>query len=154
MQSSNSNNNFDDDEYIRPPDEVKRERLVDLDNEAWGAQYREEFELAEAIRISNELAEKDDNERMEQYMNEINERREKFKNIHFIFKRVSKYDKDVYDIYEIVNDVIESYIVGVIQSYELDKETYDRIFNVIEKMRFSESERQVLKSILIQIPDK
>jgi hypothetical protein len=143
-QNNNSNNmdNMDnmefyknEDDEIRPPDEVKRERLID--NNGWTQlpmKSHEELEIEEAIRLSNAAMDTYEEEQIQKLINEVHSKKNKFKNINFIFKRVSKFDKEVAEIYEIVEHAIDKYIVGDIQTYGWDKETYERIFKTIKKI--------------------
>jgi len=157
-QNNNNSNNMDnmefyknEDDEIRPPDEVKRERLIDNDN--WiplslpMMKTTEELEIEEAIRLSNAAMDTYEEEQIQKLINELHFKKNKFKNINFIFKRVSKFDKEVAEIYEIVEHAIDKYIVGDIQTYGWDKETYERIFKTIKNLRFNEQEVNTLKEL-------
>jgi hypothetical protein len=143
--NSNDNDNYNynyNDEFVRPPDQIKRERLIPT------FLSQEELDIQNAIKMSNELAEKYDNEQMDKLMNKIRERDVQFRNIKFTFTRISKVDKEVFEIYEIIEDIINSYISNDIDFYVWDNETHGRIFKVIKNMRFNKEELKILTDVM------
>lgn len=140
MSSQNDN--------IRAPDKVKRERLIeDCDWSHMPMKTPEELEIEEAIRVSNEAMDIYENEQIEKIINEIQEKKNKFKNIRFVFKRLSHFDSDIAEIYEMIEHIIDKYIVGDIEKYDWDKITYERIFKTIKNMRFNQEEMNSLKTL-------
>jgi hypothetical protein len=135
-------------EDIRPPDETKRETLIPAGNQTYiHVKSQEELDIEEAIRKSNEIAEMHDKIQMDSFMGEIQKRREQFRNIKFIFNRVGKVDKEVAEVYEIIQYIIDSYILGDIETYKWDKETYNTIFKVIKNLRLNEVEMTLLTNL-------
>lgn len=153
---NNENPYYENEPYIRPPDKITKIQMIGDEtcdettkyNQSKEEHDLEEHELEEALRASCELAEKYDNEQMEMYMNKINERNEEFRNINFIFKRISTFDKEVAYIYNIVYYAINNYVTENLQSFVLDKDVYEDTFRVIKRMRFNEKEHCLLKSIM------
>jgi hemoglobin-like flavoprotein len=132
---SNEDDNIVNEEYIRPPDKVKRERLMDP--------YPWEEETEEDI-LQNML---DYEKEIQKFFNEEkNKRKESFKELLFKLKQLSKYDKEVEEIYYIIEPIIESYCEQVIQYYAVDKITYDRIFNVLSSIR---TDKELLKKVIL-----
>jgi len=88
-----------------------------------------------------------DKTQMDSFMGEIQKRREQFRNIKFIFNRLGKVDKEVAEVYEIIQYIIDIYILGDIEMYKWDKETYNTIFKVIKNLRLNEVEMTLLKTL-------
>lgn len=135
-------NNHTSDEFIRPPDKIKRETLIPT------FFSQEDLDIENAIKISNELAEKYDNEQMDKLIGKIQERDIQFRNIKFTFARIGKLDKEVFEIYEIIEHIINSYISTDIDFYLWDKETHNKIFKVIKNMRFNKEELKTLNDVM------
>jgi hypothetical protein len=129
--------------FIRSPDESKREILIN------DSKSNEELELESTILQSLQEEEEYYNVQLNTLMNQIKCRREMFKNIEFTIKRVGAFDKNILEIYGLIEYVIDSYCSGNIENYKYDKITYDKIFNTLLKIRLSESEINLLKSIIL-----
>ena len=139
---------FDDD--IRPPDEVIRGQLIE-DNKS-----NSDKEIEEAINLSLQELNKEkinqieyEIEIMNNYTNEVNRRKEIFKDFLFHLNKISKFDKEISAIYDIIEPIIESYCNQMIDKCELDKITYDKIFNTIKNIRNSKLVIEVLRTIII-----
>jgi hypothetical protein len=131
-------NNTDNEEFIRPPDKVKRERL--MDPYPWEEEEFEEDTLQNIVDYEKEI---------QKYFNEEkNNRKNIFNELLFKLKQLSNYDKEVEEIYNIIEPIIESYCEQAIQYYEVDKITYDRIFNILSSIRI---DKEVLKKIILCI---
>ena len=150
--SFNDINNDTYDEEIRQPDKVVTERLIDHDN-------RSDFdrEMEEAIYLSMQEARENDikNEQFEKetinnYISQTIERREKFEDLLMAMNKLFKFDKDIKEIGDIIMPIIESYCLDYIQFYELDEETYDRIFKVLGSIRINKNIINNLKTIIIK----
>jgi hypothetical protein len=114
-------------EYIRPPDKVKKERL--LQPEPWDGEEFEEDTLQNMLDYEKEI---------QKFFIEEKDRRKKiFNSLLFKMKQLSNYDKEVEEIYNIIEPIIESYCEQVIQYYEVDKITYERIFNILSTIRIN-----------------
>jgi hypothetical protein len=142
---------INDIENIRAPDEVKREQLLednrsDFDKQMDEALYLSLQELKEQEEI-NKLYEDDI---FDTYLSETKKRKELFRDLLFDLNKLTKFDKDIKEIYEIIEPIIDTYCGQFINFCELDEETYDRIFKVIGTVRTNKNNIEVLKSILIK----
>jgi hypothetical protein len=63
--------------------------------------------------------------------------------------KIGKFDKEVREIYEILDPIIELYCKQYIQTCELDIETYDKIFDILKKIRNNQQVLDILKTILL-----
>ena len=143
-------NDFEDEE-VRPPDEVKRERLIDDNRCEFQKQMDEALYLSlQEIKLQQEISSKYEELIIENYHNEINERREKFRGLLLNINKLIRFDKDIKEIYEIIEPIIESYCNQYIEYVELDEDTYDKIFKVIGTIRTNKKNIENLKSIIIK----
>jgi hypothetical protein len=140
------------DNNIRPADEVFKEQLME-DN-------RSDFEkeMDEALRISfeeanllNNLNKDFEEELIEKFEKEKIERKELFTKFLLDLNRIIRFDKDVKDVYEIIEPIIETYCNQFIEMCEFDGETYDKIFKVLSTVRTDRKCVDILKAILIRI---
>lgn len=131
------------DDEIRVPDEVYADRLIDTRNE-------EEIEMEKIINESILLAEKNNEEKNKEFLDQIEERKNKYLNIINKFKKLSKYDKEIKEIFELIDWIYEYYINMQLEYYTYDKETYDKIFNIklLKQMRFNDNEIELLKTLI------
>ena len=138
--SNNELNNIIDgnNENIRPPDQSKRETL--LDSSWYQPKSQEELDMEEALRQSNDIAEQMENEQYQMFMNKIEERKEEFKSILVKINRLKQIDKTVEELFETVITIIKHYVSCDIENYVFDKETYDEIFKNFRTMRFNKDE--------------
>jgi|694.fasta_scaffold95267_3 hypothetical protein len=139
------NNNED----IRLPDKVVNEKLSEkpINN------YEEQIEEATHWSIlefnqQKELNEKYEREIHENHIKEISIRKEKFKDLLNDLKKIIYFDDEIRNIYEIIEPVIESYIAQYIEFVQFDKETYDKIFTVLGKIRTNKQNIERLKNII------
>ena len=114
-------------EYIRSPDKVIKERLI------WKEEEFEEFEEFEEDILQNMV---DYEKEIQKYfVEEKMRRKDTFNELLFKMKKISNYDKEVEEIYNIIEPIIESYCEQVIQYYEVDNVSYERIFSIISSIR-------------------
>jgi hypothetical protein len=140
----------DFEEEIRLPDEVKRERLMpdtrtDFDIEMDEALYLSMQEL----RQQNIKNDKFEEEIMNSYHSETNERREKFSDLLKNMTKLSKFDKDIKELYDFLYPIIESYCDQYILNYEVDEKTYDKVFKFLGTIRVNKNILDTLKTIII-----
>ena len=110
-------------EYIRSPDKVIKERLI------WKEEEFEEFEediLQNMVDYEKEI--------QKYFVEEKMRRKDTFNELLFKMKKISNYDKEVEEIYNIIETIIESYCEQVIQYYEVDNVSYERIFSIISSI--------------------
>jgi hypothetical protein len=147
------------DDNIRAPDSVINEQLIQEDNRS---PYDNEIE--EAIYLSlqesrsssvlNEENDKYEEELIQQYKKETEERKNQFAKLLFEMNRLSRIDKEVKEVYEIVEPIIESYCNQMIEVCELDHKTYEKIFNIISKIRINTQNIELLKSIILKTEEQ
>lgn len=146
------NKQFSDqfEENVRPPDEVKIERLLE-DN-------RDQFQkdLDQALLLSIEEMKKQqetyiDYEKkiMEDFITETNNRKQIFCNFLINLNKLIRFDKEVKEIYEIIEPIVDAYCSQVFDTCSLDIETYDKIFNLLKKIRIDQNAANRLKNIII-----
>jgi hypothetical protein len=149
-------NNFNDtnfEDYIRRADPVKREILVNNEFDSFYSDYQIENEYEKAIEESLLEAEKFDLEQIN-LLSQINqqikfEREQQFSNIYMLLHKVAKIDKNTKDIFEMIEPIIKNYIDGVIQKCELDKETHTIVFKILNSLRLTKLDKELLEKILI-----
>ena len=143
-------NNFIEAENYRPPDEVIKETLIqnninDYDKELERAIY---LSMQENIQEQKKYQEYED-----KLVNEYNivllERREKFKDLLFDLNKISKFDKNIKETYEIIEPIIEAYCNQFIEIYEVDEETYTCIFKALSTIRTNKKNVEFLKTIIL-----
>lgn len=128
----NTDNSINIEEYIRPPDKVKKERLI------WEEEEFEEDILQNMVDYEKEI--------QKYFVEEKMRRKEIFNVLLFKMKKISNYDKEVEEIYNIIEPIIESYCEQVIQYYEVDNLTYECIFSIISSIRIN---GEPLKKIIL-----
>jgi hypothetical protein len=142
----NNNFNNEDADEIRPPDTVITEQLVQSGFDA---------ELMEVLRLS--MQETVDQERknqefedkiMNDYLKEKMNRREKFEELITQLNKVSKYDKSIKEVYEIIEPIVETYCDQIIEFYNVDEETYTNIFKTLSTIRLNKQNIENLKTII------
>jgi hypothetical protein len=137
---------------VRHADKVFKEQLLE-DN-------RSDFEkeVDEALRISLEEAitlndlNKDFEEKLiKKFEKEKIERKEMFAKFLLDLNRIIRLDKDVKNVYEIIEPIIDGYCNQLIYMCEFDEETYDKIFKVLSTVRTNQTCVDILKTIIIRI---
>lgn len=151
----NDNDYEDDNNIVRPPDPVIRERLVDYgDNDAF-ANYNysyqktdddidrilkeslEEFELAEDQKIQEMLA------------IQRSEKAKKYTSIKEKLQKVQSYDILNKDTYSTIISIIELYEADFIESYFLDETSYNNIFKLLRTIRLTKEDLDLLGSLFV-----
>ncbi len=143
---------FDDnnDDNIRPPDEVKTEQLLEDTRSEYEKQIDEAIYLSfQEITKQEELYKKYEEQLLRDHNDETNKRNEHFKKFLFDLNKLSKIDKEVKNIFNIIEPIIESYCLQYIQTCELDIETYEKIFKLLHKIRTDKSAVETLKTIIM-----
>ena len=129
------------DDNIRPPDKVIIERLIN-----YKSSEEEEFD-----KILLASAEEYENEQIQKIVDEfekIENRKKLFINILFILQRLSHYDNNILQVYNILEPIINNYINYQFETYTIDKNIYDTIFNTIKGTRITQTEIKLLKNFL------
>ena len=155
MEESNDYNNYNDfgdfdDEQIRPPDEVIRERLVEDTRCDFQKQMDEAFQLSMQEAINQEkVYQAYEDEIINNYLKETIERKEKFGKLLMDVNKLIKFDEKMKEIYEIIEPVIFTYCEQHIEVWETDEETYEKIFKTLSSIRTDKKAVELLKTIII-----
>ncbi len=135
---------------IREPDSVISEQLLNDNRTEFQKQMDEAMYISlQEIKKYEELNQKYENELIQQYVEETTRRKELFTSFLFDLNRLMKLDKEVREIYQIIEPIIDSYCSQIIQICELDEETYKKIFNLLGKIRVNKVGLEILKNIII-----
>ena len=125
-----------DDDYIRPPDDIISEQLLDDD--------RSEFEknIDEALYLSmlefqkiNEINNQYENELIKNYNDETNKRKDLFSNILNDICKLSKLDIKNKETYDLIENIINFYCNQYTNVYNLDEMSYIKVFEILNKIR-------------------
>lgn len=149
---------------IRPPDKVKREKLIDDSSEysldkslEVSFDYLYENELNDAINLSikefekqEEMNKKYQEDIVNSFIVKVKERKDKFKHLLFNLKKIINYDKDIKEVFEIIEQIIDSYCAHYFDNIELDPITYEKIFKVVGSIRIDKITLDLLKVIFIK----
>jgi hypothetical protein len=142
-------NDFDND--VRAPDIVKTERLMEDTRSEYEKQMDEALYLSiQDFKKQEEINRKYEEEILNEHVKIINERKELFQGFLFNLNKLIRLDKDVKEIYEIIEPIIDSYCTQSINQCEIDSVTYDRIFKIIGNVRANINTVELLKKIIIK----
>lgn len=180
----NKNNDGDDyEEYIREPDSVKTERLIDdfieedinllednlIQDSNINLFQRTVFDNInmnintlnkEEVNNVFEESKKDFEEKikreyeyekqiMQHYFDTVEKNKAKFQPLINDLIRLSKFDTEIKEIYDILEYVIESYCAQVMPYVEFDIETYNRMFKILGSIRSDKKCIEELKNVII-----
>jgi hypothetical protein len=145
------NYNFNDDSEVRPPDNVVSETLQEDTRSEYQKQIDEAIYLSSMEFCQQQKLQKHyEEEIIAEYYTISNERKEKFREFLFDLNKLIRFDKETKEIYEIIEPIIDAYCNQIIEFYELDSLTYDRIFKVLKNVRTNKKNIEYLQSILIR----
>jgi hypothetical protein len=145
------NYNFNDDSEVRPPDNVVSETLQEDTRSEYQKQIDEAIYLSSMEFCQQQKLQKHYEEKIiAEYYTISNERKEKFREFLFDLNKLIRFDKETKEIYEIIEPIIDAYCNQIIEFYELDSLTYDRIFKVLKNVRTNKKNIEYLQSILIR----
>jgi hypothetical protein len=143
--------NFQEDDNIRPPDDVVRETLLEDTRSDFEKQLDETMYLSmQEINYQQDIYHQYEEQLVKNYALESNRRNEIFKKFLFNLNKVGKFDNEVREIYNILDPIIESYCGQYIETCELDGETYDKIFDTLKKIRNDQQAFDALKTIILR----
>ena len=147
------NNKFDDDN-IRPPDQVKIDRLIDDDNTMNPIIQNNNIDFDTVLELSkneyNSLQEQEEQKAIELICNQTKqERQNKFNNIKIQLNKIILFDRDHLDYYELVLSIIEMYELNVINEYKTYEKEYTTIFKLLKTIRLPNEEIENLKKIIL-----
>lgn len=135
-------------DFVRDPDSVVSEQLLgdNYDRELDEAIYASMQDTYQSIRSQVEYEEqilKDFDKTKELRTNE-------FKPLLSDLLRMSKFDKECKEIYDIIEPIIDAYCNQYIEYCDLDTTTYERIFGVLGTIRNCKKCVDELKKIIKQ----
>ena len=140
-----------DENNIRLPDQAIYDKLVEADEIS---DFDKEME--EAIKKSmKEFIEEDlinrqyEEELIKRYEKILFERKEQCREILIDIARLTLYDKEMKEIYEIIDPILECYCAQNIDFYEIDTKTYNRIYYLLSKIRTKPKNIEFLKTIIL-----
>lgn len=146
----NNENNEIDNDNIRPPDAVVSEQLLEDTRSDYEKQIDEAIYLScQEMREKEILARKYEEQLLTEYNEETNKRKKIFEKFLFDLHKVGKIDKEVREIYEIIEPIIDSYCNQFIRICELDVEMYEKIFKLLGKVRTDKPAVEILKTIIV-----
>jgi hypothetical protein len=138
-------------EEIRLPDEVKRERLMPDTRTEFDIEMDEALYLSmQELRQKNIQNDKFEEEIMNNYISETNQRREKFSELLKNMNKLCKFDKDIKELYDFLYPIIESYCSQYILNYEVDEKTYNKVFKFLGTIRVNKNTLDILKTLIIK----
>lgn len=137
-------------EDIRIPDETRFAQLLE-DNRS---QYEKDIDdviLLSMKDISIYNTKESDYERLiiEEYINETKNRHELFEPILFEINKVSIFDKEIKEVYQIIKPIMDSYCNRLIDRYEFDELIYIFIFKILNSLRISKQNIQLFEPIFL-----
>ena len=137
---------------LRPADKVFKEQLVEDNRSDFEKEIDEAMRLSlEEANLFNDLNNDFEKELIQKFEKDKIERKEIFGKFLLDLNRIIRLDKDVKDIYEIIEPIIDGYCNQLIDICEFDGETYDKIFKVLSTIRTDKTCVDILKTILIRI---
>jgi hypothetical protein len=142
-------NNSEDN--IRKPDEVVRETLLEDNRDNYQKQIDEAMYLSmQEMNQEHEINNQYEEQILKDYADETKRRVNLFKNFMANMNKLCKFDIEVREIYNILDPIIESYCGQCIETCELDQQTYDKIFNILKKIRNDQQSFDTLKTIILR----
>ena len=142
--------NFQEDN-IRSPDEVVRDKLLEDTRSDFEKQLDEAMYLSmQEINQQDNINQQYEDQLLKDFAVESKRRIELFKDFLFNLNKIGKFDKEIREIYEILEPIIESYCGQYMETCEFDQETYDKIFNTLKKIRINQYPLETLKTIILR----
>jgi hypothetical protein len=102
------------------------------------------------LRQKNIQNDKFEEEIMNNYISETNQRREKFSELLKNMNKLCKFDKDIKELYDFLYPIIESYCSQYILNYEVDEKTYNKVFKFLGTIRVNKNTLDILKTLIIK----
>ena len=152
---NNDNDNNDDD--IRTPDPIKKERLINNSLQSFkpfkSFKSLEDNQLNEILELSkNEFNNSQDiyeKNIIDGLIQESKERLMQFTSIKQKLNKMLAFDKQNAHIYETILSAIEFYIEGYIRQYKSTKKEFEQIFCVIKTIRLTNEEVKHLQNLIV-----
>ena len=136
-----NNNNNNNDNYIRPPDSVTTERLIDFNNPFSDTNS----DLNTVLEIS-----KNEYNLLQEQQQES--RQLKFHNIKIQISKLILFDRPNLRYYELILTIIEMFELCLINQYNITNENeYMNIFKILKSIRLPNNEIEEIKKLIIYI---
>jgi hypothetical protein len=144
--------NYDNnDNNVRAPDNTKKEQLLQDTRSEYDKQMDEAMYLSvQEFKKQEEVNQKYEEDIINDHNKIIIERKNLFRVFLFDLNKLTRFDKDMKEIYEIIEPIIDYYCAQYITQCEIDTVTHDRIFKVIGNVRTDKNAMELLKKILIK----
>ena len=144
-------NNEINDDNIRPPDDVVSEQLLEDTRSNFEKEIDEALYLSfQDMREKEDLSRKYEEQILKDYNEETFKRKQIFEKFLFDLNKISKIDKEIREIYDIIEPIIESYCSQFINKCEFDIETYEKIFKLLGKIRTDKAAVEFLKTVILK----
>jgi len=141
-------NEFNDDNYVRPPDTPKKERLLPDNRSDYEKQIDEAMYLSiQEFKNQENINKKYEKDIINEHVIITKERKGIFREFLLNLNKLIILDKELKEIYEIIEPIIDFYCAQHINHCELDSITYDRIFKIIGNIRTNTDSIELLKKI-------
>jgi len=143
-------NTFDfQEEHVRNPDPVRRERLIYNDYQP-PLGYNTENEMRMALEQSRlEQEEKENQQYFEEINNMMTERINSLKIIREKIQRVADYDSSIRELYIFLDSIFSDYEQLQYVFCQIgEPETYQNLISITKKIRFTEPEKSTILSII------
>jgi hypothetical protein len=144
-------NDLNNDDNVRAPDKAKVERLMEDTRSDYEKQIDEALYLSiQDFKQQEQIYKQYEDGIVNEHIKITNERKNQFSGFLFDLHKLIRLDKEIKEIYEIIEPIIEAYCAQYIKEYELDSVTYNKIFKIIGNVRTSKNAIELLKKILIK----
>lgn len=151
IRMENDYNYDNNDNNVRAPDNTKKEQLLQDTRSEYDKQMDEAMYLSvQEFKKQEEVNQKYEEDIINDHNKIIIERKNLFRVFLFDLNKLTRFDKDMKEIYEIIEPIIDYYCAQYITQCEIDTVTHDRIFKVIGNVRTDKNAMELLKKILIK----
>ena len=141
---------IDNEDNIRPPDDVVSDQLLEDTRSDYEKQIDEAIYLScKEMREKQDFSRKYEEQLIKDYNEETNKRKQNFEKFLFDLNKIGKMDKEIREIYDIIEPIIESYCNQYINICELDIDTYEKIFKLLGKVRTDKAAIETLQTIIV-----
>lgn len=135
---------------IRPPDEVRRERLLDdprpQDEQDMDEAIYQSIQDLEAINAEQRMLEQ---QLHESFMLKQQEREKEIEPILNTLIRLAPLDTKTAELLELLSPILYSYSEGLINFFCCSEEVYNTVFNNIRKIRLRPEDHEVLHRVIV-----
>lgn len=145
-------NSFDEmEDNIRPPDEVIREQLIEDTRSDFQKEMDQAFLASiEEFKKQQDIFNKYEEQIIKEHLNECTKRKEIFEVFLLDLNKIIKYDKEIEEIFNIIEPIVDIYCNMHIETVNLDEVTYDKIFGTLCKTRVNKRGLDCLRSIILR----